>query len=151
MKKPQIFLSLFFAVLLFAACNPCGDREFTIKNHTGRDLTVLMSGTFNNGINNVKEMSPRMESTILSSVEGCTDRQSLEGFITHEVLGDSVQIVVDSVVVATWYPSDTLAAGSPYNFRSPHYEYYQHSAFHQCVASYNVYIWTLTSDMIDND
>lgn len=153
MKIKQIALIGVAAILLAACSDHHMTQELIIRNKTGRNVCVVLSGE---GIQSFR-MSGRyafdgsMKEAAISnsSMGGCTDRQSLEWTVTQQFLGDSVQVLVDSAVVATWYPSDTLADASPYNFRSPHYEYYEHSTFSGCVATYNVYTWTLTPEMIN--
>ena len=150
MKKKITFTLIGFVALLLNACEPEFDHEFIIQDVTQRDLTIVMSGDYARDANNqgCYDLNNRFESHSLNysfrfGGVGCTDRKALEYWIAHDILGDSVQVIIDSTVVVTWYPTDTSAINSPYNFHSPNYTYYEHSVFSRCDATYNVYMWNL--------
>lgn len=143
------------AALLFAACEPSYDNDYIIKlvglpdDGIYREAKFVMTGPFTRYKQGTFILN---RDTIQYGMQygdmGCTDRKSLEWFVTHQVLGDSVQLIRYDTVLAVWYPQDTTDEMSPYNFRSPHYEYYEHSTFTGCEATYNCFIWTVTYDMI---
>ena len=141
--------------LLLAGCSPDYSQEYIIKlvglpdDGVHREVKFVMTGPYTNYSNGTYVLNDDTVQYRMGYGEmGCTDRQSLEWFITHQVLGDSVQMIRYDTVLAVWYPSDTTDPTSPYNFNSPHYDYYEHSIFTGCAATYNCFIWTVTYDMI---
>lgn len=151
MKKIRATITITVAVMLLTACKSEYDEEYDIVNDTDSTVTVLLNGKFGEGwLNENHLISPHTTKSIRSGDMGCRDRRSLEYWITKGVLGDRVTLLVDSVTITTWYSSDTLDERSPYNFRSNFYEYHEHSTALGCPATFNVYIWTITDELINN-
>lgn len=155
MKRIHPLATIGLVALLLAACEPDYSQEYIVKvvglpdDGLRREVKFVMTGPqtrYNEGtyiFNN-----DTTQYSLATGGMGCTDRKALEWFVTHEVLGDSVQLIRYDTVLAVWYPSDTTEPTSPYNFNSPYYQYYGHSIFTGCTATYNCFIWTVTYDMV---
>lgn len=155
MKKTQSITLLGIVALLFASCEPSFDQNYIIKlvglpdDGLHREVKFVMTGPYTQYKQGTYILDDSMSQYDMGYGNmGCTDRKALEWFVTHEVLGDSVQMIRYDTVLAVWYPKDTTDEMSPYNFNSSYYEYYEHSTYTGCTATYNCFIWTVTYDMV---
>ena len=151
MEKTIRYSLAIFILAIMTACDPGFDDNLVIVNQSGYDLIIDYGGDHRyceqQGSCNV--LNGDIVKIPFDGGIGCTNKESSEMGMLYYFWGDSVVFMTtDSIVLRTYYATDTTSDDSPYNFNSSHYTYEEKTARNGCPAYYTKHTFTLTAEQL---